>query len=72
MSAEAVVTVRLVRSFEHRNFKPVVFRGVDLEQSVEDFIDRVRTGEAVLRGVRDRDARRCPLWSSLLGCSTLQ
>ncbi|KAJ3592414.1 hypothetical protein NHX12_007541 [Muraenolepis orangiensis] len=38
-----VVTVRLVRSFEHRNFKPLVFRGVDLEQTVEDFIDHVKT-----------------------------
>ena len=48
MAGEAVVTVRLVRSFEHRNFKPVVFRGVDLEQNVEDFINYVRTGECVV------------------------
>ncbi|KAG7263852.1 hypothetical protein CRUP_022466, partial [Coryphaenoides rupestris] len=39
----AVVTVRLVRSFQHRNFKPVVFRGVNLEQTVEAFIDYVKT-----------------------------
>uniref|UniRef100_A0A8C5I5W1 Uncharacterized protein n=1 Tax=Gouania willdenowi TaxID=441366 RepID=A0A8C5I5W1_GOUWI len=38
MSEEAVVTVRLVRSFEHRNFRSVVFHGVCLEQKVEDFI----------------------------------
>uniref|UniRef100_A0A672ZWR1 CB076 protein n=2 Tax=Sphaeramia orbicularis TaxID=375764 RepID=A0A672ZWR1_9TELE len=37
----AVVTVRLVRSFEHRNFKPVVFRGVCLDQTVRDFMDHV-------------------------------
>lgn len=40
--AAATVTVRLVRSFEYRNFKPVVFQEVSLEQSVEDFIQRVR------------------------------
>ncbi|XP_076858999.1 UPF0538 protein C2orf76 homolog [Brachyhypopomus gauderio] len=38
MSSEATLTVRLVRSFEHRNFKPVVFRGVHLHQKVEEFI----------------------------------
>lgn len=45
MAEEAVVTVRLVRSFEHRNFKPVVFRGVSLDQTVQDFIQFVRDGE---------------------------
>lgn len=39
---EAVVTVRLVRSFEHRNFKPVVFHRVSLDQTVQDFIQFVR------------------------------
>ncbi|XP_068184810.1 UPF0538 protein C2orf76 homolog [Antennarius striatus] len=38
MSGGAVVTVRLVRSFEFRNFRPVVFKGVDLDQTVQDFI----------------------------------
>ncbi|XP_072253901.1 UPF0538 protein C2orf76 homolog [Leuresthes tenuis] len=42
MSAEAVVTVRLVRSFQHRNFKPVVLHGVQLDQSVQDFMSLVR------------------------------
>ncbi|KAM7407976.1 hypothetical protein PAMA_003623 [Pampus argenteus] len=42
MAAGAVVTVRLVRSFEHRNFKPVVFQGVNLEQTVQEFIKLVR------------------------------
>lgn len=45
MSEEAVVTVRLVRSFQHRNFKPVVFHGVRLDQTVQDFIQLVRDGE---------------------------
>uniref|UniRef100_A0A665VZ26 Chromosome 2 open reading frame 76 n=1 Tax=Echeneis naucrates TaxID=173247 RepID=A0A665VZ26_ECHNA len=42
MAGVAVVTVRLVRSFEHRNFKPVVFHGVDLDQTVQDFTQLVR------------------------------
>ncbi|XP_040004999.1 UPF0538 protein C2orf76 homolog isoform X1 [Xiphias gladius] len=42
MDREAVVTVRLVRSFEHRNFKPVVFHGVSLDQTVQDFMQLVR------------------------------
>ncbi|KAK6483000.1 UNVERIFIED_CONTAM: hypothetical protein FKN15_033516 [Acipenser sinensis] len=39
---EAVLTVRLVRSFEHRNFKPVVFQNVSLDQTVKAFIAFVR------------------------------
>ncbi|XP_059199574.1 UPF0538 protein C2orf76 homolog [Centropristis striata] len=42
MSADAVVTVRLVRSFEHRNFRPVVFHQVTLDQTVQDFMQLVR------------------------------
>ncbi|XP_040913426.1 UPF0538 protein C2orf76 homolog [Toxotes jaculatrix] len=42
MAAETVVTVRLVRSFEHRNFKPVVFHEVNLDQTVQDFMKLVR------------------------------
>ncbi|XP_037998418.1 UPF0538 protein C2orf76 homolog isoform X2 [Motacilla alba alba] len=43
MSAEgSTVTVRLVRSFEHRNFRPVVYRGVPLDQTVRDFMAFVR------------------------------
>ncbi|XP_045563540.1 UPF0538 protein C2orf76 homolog isoform X2 [Salmo salar] len=42
MSSEAVLTVRLVRSFEHRNFKPVVFSGVNLDQTVQEFIQFVK------------------------------
>lgn len=47
MAGDAVVTVRLVRSFQHRNFKPVVFHRVDLDQTVQDFIQLVRDGETV-------------------------
>ncbi|XP_060227686.1 UPF0538 protein C2orf76 homolog isoform X2 [Meriones unguiculatus] len=35
---EATITVRLIRSFEHRNFKPVVYHGVNLDQTVKEFI----------------------------------
>ncbi|EHB01305.1 hypothetical protein GW7_17742 [Heterocephalus glaber] len=39
MAAEEVtITVRLIRSFEHRNFKPVVYHGVNLDQTVKEFI----------------------------------
>ncbi|XP_058508342.1 UPF0538 protein C2orf76 homolog [Solea solea] len=41
-AAETVVTVRLIRSFEHRNFRPVVFRGVCLDQTLQDFMQLVR------------------------------
>ncbi|XP_070832809.1 UPF0538 protein C2orf76 homolog [Chaetodon trifascialis] len=51
MAAEAVVTVRLVRSFEHRNFKPVVFRGVNLDQTVLDFMQFVRDDIATRPGL---------------------
>lgn len=46
MSAgSSTVTVRLVRSFEHRNFRPVVYHGVPLEQTVKDFMAFVRKGK---------------------------
>ncbi|XP_071341013.1 UPF0538 protein C2orf76 homolog [Trachinotus anak] len=51
MAGEAVVTVRLVRSFEHRNFKPVVFHGVSLDQTVQDFIKFVRDDIATRPGL---------------------
>lgn len=41
MSEGVTVTVRLVRSFEHCNFKPVVFHAVTLEQTVHEFIQNV-------------------------------
>ncbi|KAK5861622.1 hypothetical protein PBY51_023004 [Eleginops maclovinus] len=51
MSAGAVITVRLVRSFEHRNFKPVVFHSVNLENTVQDFIELVRHDIATRPGL---------------------
>ncbi|PWA20562.1 hypothetical protein CCH79_00019964, partial [Gambusia affinis] len=38
LDVPAVVTVRLIRSFEQRNFKPVVFQQVSLNQTVQDFM----------------------------------
>ncbi|KAM6970686.1 UPF0538 protein C2orf76 homolog [Aplochiton taeniatus] len=51
MSNEAVLTVRLVRSFEHRNFKPVVFRGVNLDHTVQAFIQLVQDDIPTRAGV---------------------
>ncbi|KAM3854312.1 UPF0538 protein C2orf76 homolog isoform 4-T5 [Vipera latastei] len=43
MSSERViVTVRLIRSFEHRNFRPVLYRNVNLDQTVKEFIAFVK------------------------------
>ncbi|KAM8933872.1 UPF0538 protein C2orf76 homolog [Pelodytes ibericus] len=42
MSQDATVTVRLVRSFEHRNFRPIVYHGVNLQQSVGEFLQHVK------------------------------
>uniref|UniRef100_A0A8C5RWZ1 Chromosome 2 open reading frame 76 n=1 Tax=Laticauda laticaudata TaxID=8630 RepID=A0A8C5RWZ1_LATLA len=43
MSPESViVTVRLIRSFEHRNFRPVLYRDVNLDQTVKEFIAFVK------------------------------
>ncbi|XP_078321684.1 UPF0538 protein C2orf76 homolog isoform X2 [Crassostrea virginica] len=38
----ATVTVRLIRSFEHRNLKHVVYHDVDLSQNTKVFKDFVR------------------------------
>ncbi|XP_048225192.1 UPF0538 protein C2orf76 homolog isoform X1 [Perognathus longimembris pacificus] len=39
MAAEGVtITVRIIRSFEHRNFKFLVYHGISLDQTVKEFI----------------------------------
>ncbi|XP_053553999.1 UPF0538 protein C2orf76 homolog [Bombina bombina] len=40
-SQEVTLTVRLVRSFEHRNFRPIVYHGVNLDQTAQEFIAHV-------------------------------
>ncbi|XP_044130395.1 UPF0538 protein C2orf76 homolog isoform X2 [Bufo gargarizans] len=42
MSGGVTVTVRLVRSFQHRNFRPVVYQDVSVDRTVQDFVDFVR------------------------------
>lgn len=43
-SEEVTITVRLIRSFEYRNFKPVVYHGVNLDQTVKEFIVFLKKG----------------------------
>ena len=43
-SEDVTITVRLIRSFEHRNFRPVVYHGVHLDQTVKDFIVFLKQG----------------------------
>ena len=40
----ATVTVRLIRSFEYRNIKHVVFKDVSLNQTVDQFMKTVVAG----------------------------
>uniref|UniRef100_A0A3B5R2H6 Uncharacterized protein n=1 Tax=Xiphophorus maculatus TaxID=8083 RepID=A0A3B5R2H6_XIPMA len=51
LNVPAVVTVRLIRSFEQRNFKPVVFQEVSLNQTVQDFMRWVRDDIATRDGL---------------------
>ncbi|XP_069811893.1 UPF0538 protein C2orf76 homolog isoform X2 [Dendropsophus ebraccatus] len=51
MSGGVTVTVRLVRSFEHRNFRPVVYHGVSLDQTVQEFLEFVRKDVALRDGL---------------------
>lgn len=44
MESTVVVTIRVIRSFEHRNIKYVVFKDVDLNQTVETFLEFVLKG----------------------------
>ena len=43
-SEDVTVTVRLIRSFEHRNFRPVVYHGVQMDQTVKEFIVFLKQG----------------------------
>ncbi|KAK7153607.1 hypothetical protein R3I94_007103 [Phoxinus phoxinus] len=51
MCDRAVLTLRLVRSFEHRNFKPLVFKDVHLDQTVEEFITFVKQDVSTRAGL---------------------
>ncbi|KAK2565011.1 UPF0538 protein C2orf76, partial [Acropora cervicornis] len=41
--SSVTITVRLIRSFEHRNIKHVVYKKVPLHQTVEQFMRNVVT-----------------------------
>jgi hypothetical protein len=43
-SSQVTLTVRLIRSFEHRIIKHVVYHDVNLDQIVSDFKQYVKTG----------------------------
>lgn len=43
-SKGVTITVRLIRSFEHRNFRPVVYHGVNLDQTTKEFILFLKQG----------------------------
>ncbi|OWF40497.1 UPF0538 protein C2orf76 homolog [Mizuhopecten yessoensis] len=45
------VTVRLIRSFEHRNIKPVVFQDVDLTQKTRTFMECVDNDLKTRKGI---------------------
>ena len=40
-----IVTVRLIRSFEHRNIKHIVYKDIDGSMLVEDFMQFIKTGK---------------------------
>lgn len=39
---QATITIRLIRSFEHRNIRNIVLHNIDLEQLVKDFMEFIR------------------------------
>ena len=39
-----VLTVRLIRSFEHRNIRHIVFKNVDLNQTTQEFMENINRG----------------------------
>ena len=53
-SSGATVTVRLIRSFEYRSIKYVVFKDVSLEQTAKDFMDFVVSGKSLSSKTSDR------------------
>ena len=42
--SSVILTVRLIRSFEHRNIKHIVYKNVSLDMKVGKFIEFVKTG----------------------------
>ena len=50
-SEGVVLTVRLIRSFEHRNIRHIVFKNVDLSQTTQEFMDLINAGTITLYSV---------------------
>ncbi|KAL6086766.1 hypothetical protein STEG23_020374 [Scotinomys teguina] len=70
---EATITVRLIRSFEHRNFKPVVYHGVNLDQTVKEFIIFLKQDTLkILHQAHKAKIPECPTivgpWASSVEC----
>lgn len=42
---KAIVTIRLIRSFEHRNIKNLVLKDVDLSMTIRDFKSFINEGK---------------------------
>ncbi|ELK25706.1 hypothetical protein MDA_GLEAN10013951 [Myotis davidii] len=54
-SKEVTITVRLIRSFEHRNFKPVVYHGVNFDQTVKEFMVFLKQERTEKRGKGEKE-----------------
>lgn len=44
---KAILTVRLIRSFQHRNIKHIVMKDVDLHMSAKDFMQLINEGTSL-------------------------
>lgn len=42
VDSQSTITVRLIRSFEHQNIRNLVLHNVDLEQTVDQFMELVK------------------------------
>jgi len=43
--SKGIITVRLIRSFEHRNIKHIIIHDVDFSQKVKLFKDYINNGK---------------------------
>jgi hypothetical protein len=44
--SKGIITVRLIRSFEHRNIKHIIIHDVDFSQKVKLFKDYINNGKS--------------------------
>ncbi len=45
MADGVVLTIRLIRSFEHRNIRHIVFKNVNLNQTTQEFMELINEGQ---------------------------